>query len=216
MDYLQKHMDEKFPFSVYVSKSSFFRCSSQTIPSAHGSLKKHACRYWNEKKNTGNYVFEPPTSQRDMPLREFVSKIRARPAPAPTPAEDVSTPLQSLSLSDAPPPAAAACAATAPDEAGGERFYLQQTLVTGMGEQILSDFRTVDWTGVHAWQARARPRRGAGPLLSNGPAARSGPRLRARVPPREWGLARVGGGISFRRQQRGRSARRRPAAPGVS
>jgi hypothetical protein len=31
VDYLQKHMDEKFNFSVFVSKSSFFRYTSTAI-----------------------------------------------------------------------------------------------------------------------------------------------------------------------------------------
>ena len=102
-------------------------------------------------------MFEPPTAQKEMKLREFVQKIRQPAAPPPpppaSPADEASAGLQSLAVSDAAPAPADAPAADA-GAGAGERYYLQQTLVTGMGPQILADFRTVDWTGVHAWQAR--------------------------------------------------------------
>ncbi|EKX46791.1 hypothetical protein GUITHDRAFT_162927 [Guillardia theta CCMP2712] len=45
----------------------------------------------------------------------------------------------------------------------GRRHYLQQMLVTGMGERILDDFKHVDWGTVYGWKAQL----GFGDLTTN-------------------------------------------------
>ena len=41
-------------------------------------------------------------------------------------------------------------------EASAQRHYLQQMLVTGMGEQILQDFKEVDWQTIYKWKDELR------------------------------------------------------------
>uniref|UniRef100_A0A7S0HV28 JmjC domain-containing protein n=1 Tax=Hanusia phi TaxID=3032 RepID=A0A7S0HV28_9CRYP len=96
-------------------------------------------QYWDEEKNTGQYEYTPPTSKTQMNFQDFVETIR-RPQGPSIPG---STP-----MSQSHP---------------GRRHYLQQMLVTGMGEKILDDFKHVDWGTVYGWKAQL----GFGDLTTN-------------------------------------------------
>ena len=85
-------------------------------------------QYWDSEKNAGGYAFSPPTQKTSMSFRDFAQTIRPEGR------------------------AHASTDAGAPDVDATTHHYLQQMLVTGMGDVILEDFRKVDWTKIFQWK----------------------------------------------------------------
>ena len=113
---------------------------SEQMPFTVFTSKSQIFKYWDNTKNEAGYKFTPPTQKTDMSFRAFVEALRrdGGGGEGESAADDTRTD-----------------ASTASDEAGtaGRRqVYLQQALVTGMGEQILEDFKKVDWEAIYAWK----------------------------------------------------------------